>query len=148
LDLEFDFDVDAVVAEAEDVEGPSPPLMAFLEKTEKREGEEQGFDHHHRGEANQPPRITSKIYLRDEEVVVAITLRLRLDIVCVAVADADVAIAVAMAMLAFLLASRFEPPRTEVILGTTMVSANHIDHGPIIQMWNRGRKKSLKLRHT
>jgi len=82
------------------------------------------------------------------EVVVAITLRLRLDIVCVAVADADVAIAVAMAMLAFLLASRFEPPRTEVILGTTMVSANHIDHGPIIQMWNRGRKKSLKLRHT
>jgi len=148
LDLEFDFDVDAVVAEAEDVEGPSPPLMAFLEKTEKREGE-HGFDHHHhRREANQLPRITSKIYLRDEEVVVAITLRLRLDIVCVAVADADVAIAVAMAMLAFLLASRFEPPRTEVILGTTMVSANHIDHGQIIQMWNRGRKKSLKLRHT
>lgn len=82
-----------------------------------------GLQIHHERIQNPSANPPIKIYLHDEEV------RLRLDIMCVALAE--VAIAVAMARVAFLLARRFELPRTAVILGTTIESATN---GPIFQM--------------
>lgn len=127
--------MDAVVADDAlvDVEGAFPPLLAFLEETEISSSAFFGLQIYHERIQNPSANPPIKIYLHDEEV------RLRLDIMCVALAE--VAIAVAIARVPFLLARRFELPRTAVILGTTIESATN---GPIFQM-RIGDRKSFEI---